>query len=181
MKKTVLIALVALFMAVPQMKAQRDRQQMDPTAMAAERAERLAKDMSLEGDVKTKFVDLYKKYQEELTADIREQMEARKERTEEKKKDKDLTDEEALARINEQFEQEQQQISNQQKQLMIKKNYLAEFREFLTPQQLLKVFGRGGRNRGNNNNNNNGGDRMGGPGMGGPGGGPGGFGGGPGF
>jgi Skp family chaperone for outer membrane proteins len=176
MKKMVFIALAALFMAVPQMKAQRDRQQMDPTAMAAERAERLAKDMSLEGDVKTKFVDLYKKYQDELTADIREQMQKREERTEERKKDKDLTDEEALAKINEQFEQEQAQISRQQKQLMIKKNYLAEFREILTPQQLLKVFGRSGRNRASNNNND-GGDRMGGPGMGGPGG----FGGGPGF
>ncbi len=174
-----MIALAALFLAVPQMKAQRDnRQQPDLTAMAAERAERLAKDMSLEGDVKTKFVDLYKKYQEELTADIREQMEKRSENTEERKKDKDLTDEEALAKINEQFEQEQAQISRQQKQLMIKKNYLAEFRELLTPQQLLKVFGRSGRNRGGNNNNN-GGERMGGPGMGGPG--MGGFGGGPGF
>jgi Spy/CpxP family protein refolding chaperone len=149
--------------------------QQDMSEMIQKRANRLAKDMKLDDNVKTKFVDLYTQYQNDLMGTMKQDRKQQKaDQDESDKKDSELSDAEATQKVQESFQRTEQQIERMQKQLTVKKAYYDKFKSLLTPQQTMKVMvdQRGMRQR--NNNNNNGNNRMGG--MGGPGGG--GFGGG---
>ena len=94
---------------------------------------------------------------------------------------KELTDDEANARIQEQFTRQEEQIATLQKRLEIQKKYSAEFAKVLTPQQVLKVLtpqrnNQRGQQRGQENGQRQGGWQGGGRGgfgggFGGPGGG----------
>ena len=63
---------------------------------------------------------------------------------------KELTEEEATAKIKENFDRQEQQIATMQKRLEVQKKYAEEFSKVLTPQQVLKVLTpqRGGNGRG---------------------------------
>jgi Spy/CpxP family protein refolding chaperone len=189
MKKTVLGALVALMFgtSVPALAQEPQggfggNDQQDMSEMIEKRATRLAKDMKLDDATKTKFVDLYKQYSNDLMGAMTQGTKNSGDQAQQgdnDKKDSELTDAEATQKIQESFDRSQQQIDRQVKQLQVKKAYYEKFKAFLTPQQLMKVMidQRGMRNRMGNNSNGMG-NRMGG--MGGPGGGFGGGMGGPG-
>lgn len=188
MKKNIIItAMVAfLFGAITTISAQDGndraaRRQEMQTRMT----ERLVKDLKLEGEKKTQFESIYKRYLEELTATYTQ---PNRDQDAERTK-KDLTDEEATAKLNEVFARQAEQIQQQQLRLDIQKKYCAEFSSILTPQQLLQVFqqpqgNRQGNRQGGRGNFNGprggfgGGGNFGGGGFGGPGGGFGGPGGG---
>ena len=53
---------------------------------------------------------------------------------------KELSDDEANAKILEQFTRQEEQIATMQKRLEIQKKYREEFAKVLTPQQVLKVL-----------------------------------------
>lgn len=174
MKKTILgMALVA--MVSVSASAQEQRQRLSDEEMAARRAEmvqkqaeKLAKDMDLSDDAKTQFVSLYTEYQEALQqareANRGEQPEQAQDRSE--KKQKELTDEEATQRIEQQFARQEAQIAQSQAALEVQKQYYAKFQETLTPQQLLKIFGQqqrmGNRQQGGMQGGPQGGGRQGG-------------------
>ena len=165
-KQIILTALVAfLFGAISTANAQNDDRDARRQEMQARMTERLVRDLKLEGEKKTQFETIYKRYQDELAATRTQQNRER-----ENDRNQNLTDEEATAKLNEVFARQAEQIQQQQLRLDIQKKYCAEFSGILTPQQLLQVFQpmQGGQRQG--------GQRQGGRGFGGGGGG--GFGGG---
>ncbi|MBO4800445.1 MAG: hypothetical protein J5545_01105 [Bacteroidaceae bacterium] len=137
--------------------------------MQARQTERLVKDLKLSDEQKAKFDPIYARYLEEMAATRTQQNRERQA----DRKEKDLTDEEATAQLNEQFARQAEQIQQQQLRLDIQKKYCAELSSVLTPQQLLRVFqpqqmNRQGGNRQGGNRGGFGGNRGG---FGGPGGG----------
>lgn len=141
-------------------------------------ATRLAKDFNLKDDSQKSFVEAYTAYQKEMFATNQIQGQ-RPERAGQGDEKKELTEEEATAKIKENFDRQEQQIATMQKRLEVQKKYAEEFSKVLTPQQVLKVLTpqRGGNGRGQGQQRGQGnGERRGGFGEGGP---RGGFGGGP--
>lgn len=141
-------------------------------------ADRMAQDFNLKDDARDAFVKCYSEYQKEMFATNQPQNQRIDQiaRNEEKK---ELSDEEAMVKIKENFSRQEQQIATMQKRLNVQKKYSEEFLKVLTPQQVLKVLtpqrGQGQRGQGNGERRGN---FEGGP-RGGFGGGPrGGFGGG---
>lgn len=102
--------------------------------MQARQTERLIRDLKLTDEQKGKFGPIYARYLEEMAATRTQQNRNRQ------NDNKDLSDEEATAQLNEQFARQAEQIQQQQLRLDIQKKYCAEFSAVLTPQQLLKVF-----------------------------------------
>lgn len=100
-------------------------------------AERTAKDFDLKGDAKEAFMTTFKAYQTEM---FQTNMGGMRQRPNEADEKKELTDEEANAKIQEQFTRQEEQIATMQKRLEIQKKYQAEFAKVLTPQQVLKVL-----------------------------------------
>ena len=155
----------------------------DRTASMTERisnsAKRIANEFELKDEAQETFIKIYTDYQKEMFSTNLN----RGQRVELPSRDdaeKKLTDEEATAKIKENFERQEQQIATMQKRLEVQKKYAEEFSKVLTPQQVLKVLtpqrGQGGRGQGQQRGQGNG-ERRGGFGEGGPRGG--GFGGGP--
>lgn len=181
MRKSIILAVLVL-MGSAAVSAQ-ERMSMDERQKAiAERIEqtatRLAKDFNLKDDSQKSFVETYTAYQKEMFATNQIQGQ-RPERAGQDDEKKELTEEEATAKIKENFERQEQQIATMQKRLEVQKKYAEEFSKVLTPQQVLKVLTpqRGGNGRGQGQQRGQGnGERRGGFGEGGP---RGGFGGGP--
>ena len=150
-------------------------------------ADRLAKDLDLKDDAKKAFTETYAAYQKEMFAT--NQLQGLAQRIDQNGREdekKELTKEEATAKIKENFDRQEQQIATMQKRLEVQKKYAEEFGKILTPQQVLKVLtpqrGQGNREqmqRRQGDNNRRGGNFEGGP-RAGFGGGPGGGFGGPG-
>ena len=146
-------------------------------------AERTAKEFDLKGDAQKTFVSIFAEYQKEMFA-TNQPRGQRMERGESDEK-KELTAEEATAKMQENFARQEQQIATMQKRLEVQKKYSEQFAKILTPQQLLKVMTpqrsqnqrSQGQNRGDGENRRGGfeGGPRGGGGFGGP---RGGFGGG---
>jgi len=137
---TALLSMALLFSVNNTATAQRPSQeemQARRAQMVEQQAERLAKDLDLKGDQKTSFVATYKTYQNELMATMQGQRGQRQEGQQEKKK---LSDEEAHKQLDEYFARQESQIAQQQKRLEVERKYYAEFKNTLTPQQLVKVF-----------------------------------------
>ena len=155
MKKTIFVAVLALLSCAAVSAQDRERMSDEERAKAiAERieraADRMAKDFDLKDDAKATFISIYTAYQKEMFATNQSQGQRfeQAERAEEKKQ----TDEEATAKIQENFSRQEQQIATMQKRLDIQKKYSTEFAKVLTPQQVLKVLtpqrGQGGRGQG---------------------------------
>ena len=96
-------------------------------------ADRSAKDFDLKGDAKETFLKIYTAYQTEMFETNQAGM---RQRSSEDDAKKELSDDEANAKIQEQFTRQEEQIATMQKRLEIQKKY----REELTPQQVLKVL-----------------------------------------
>jgi len=159
-------------------RSEEERAQMR-TEMIKRVADRTAKDFDLKGDAKEAFLKTYSEYQTEMFQTNQGGMRQRGQETDEKK---ELTDEEANAKIQEQFTRQEEQIATMQKRLEIQKKYSAEFAKILTPQQVLKVLtpqrnGQRNGQRGQGDGQRQGGFGGGRGGFGGPGGFGGGFGG----
>lgn len=155
MKKTIFLAVIALVCCAALSAQERERMSEEERAKAiAERiekaAERMAKDFDLKEDAKKTFISTYTAYQKEMFATNQAQGQRfeQADRDEEKK----LTDEEATAKIKENFDRQEQQIATMQKRLDVQKKYSEELAKILTPQQVLKVLtpqrGQGGRGQG---------------------------------
>jgi Spy/CpxP family protein refolding chaperone len=89
----------------------------------------------------------------------------REQRFEQAERDeKKLSDEEATAKIDENFARQEQQIATMQKRLDVQKKYREEFAKVLTPQQVLRVLTpqRGQGNREQMQRRNGDGERRGG-------------------
>ena len=152
------------------------------TEMIQRNAERLAKNFVLKGDVKISFMTTYAAYQTEM---FETNQRSSRQRFSEEEEKKELSDEEANAKIQEQFTRQAEQIATMQKRLDIQKKYCTEFAKMLTPQQVFKVLtpqrnNQRGQQQRSQNENQRGQGWQGGAGrsgFGGPGGGFGGFGG----
>jgi len=102
-------------------------------------AERMAKDFELKDDAKDAFIKCYSEYQKEMfaTNQLQNQRMEQVGRDEEKK---EMSEEEATAKIKENFSRQEQQIATMQKRLEVQKKYAEELSKTLTPQQVLKVL-----------------------------------------
>ena len=140
--KNLFIVSTFLFLSVGSVYAQQgqrseeERAQMR-TEMIKRVAERTAKDFDLKGDSKDAFMKVYEEYQTEMFQTNQGGMRQRGQEGEEKK---ELSAEEANAKIQEQFTRQEEQIATMQKRLEIQKKYSVEFAKILTPQQVLKVL-----------------------------------------
>lgn len=155
MRKTVVMAVLAL-MSCTALSAQERMSDEERAKAIDERiekaADRMAKDFDLKDEARKTFVNAYTAYQKEMfaTNQIQRQRLDQPNREEEQK---ELTAEEATAKIKENFDRQEQQVATMQKRLEVQKKYAEEFMKVLTPQQVLKLLsaqrGRGQGQRGN--------------------------------
>ena len=154
MKKTIFVAALAL-VSCTALSAQERVNEEERAKAVAERieksAERLAKDFDLKDDAQKTFVGIYTDYQKEMFA-TNQPMNQRLEQPNRDEEKKEMSDEEAMSKIKENFSRQEQQIATMQKRLEVQKKYAEEFAKVLTPQQVLKVLtpqrGQGGRGQG---------------------------------
>lgn len=184
MKKLFIVSALTFLFVGNVCAQQGQRSEEDRAQMRAEMikrvAERSAKDFDLKGDAKEAFLTTFTAYQTEMFQTNQGGMRQRGQEADEKK---ELSDEEANAKIQEQFTRQEELIATMQKRLEIQKKYSAEFAKILTPQQVLKVLTPQRNNQRNGQRGQGDGQRGqggfgGGRGFGGGFGGPGGFGGG---
>lgn len=130
-------------------------------------AERLADDFGLKDEARADFLSLYKNYRQDV---MRHRVAEMQLPEDEAKKEKDMTDEEASARIQTEFDRKAQSIVDAYNRLEVEKKYYQEFSKTLSPKQLVRIFApvrdpRGGRDaqsRGGRNGNRQGGRGFGG-------------------
>lgn len=178
MRKTIVMAVAAL-LSCATLSAQERMSDEERARAINERIEaagtRMAKDFKLKDAAKDSFIEIFTAYQKEMFATNRPQGTTGREQAEEKK---ELSNEDATAKIQENFARQEQQIATMQQRLDVQKKYAEEFAKVLTPQQVLQVLtprnNQSGRGQGQRNQGN--GERRGGFGEGGS---RGGFGGGP--
>lgn len=136
-----IIAAVLTLMGFTAVNAQERMSEEERAKAIAERiekaGERMAKDFGLKGDKRDAFVATFTAYQQEMFATNQPQGRRDGEADAEKK---DLTDEEATAKIQEGFDRQARQIATLQKRLDTQKKYAEEFSKVLTPQQVLKLM-----------------------------------------
>ena len=141
MKKLFIVSALTFLFVGNVCAQQGQRSEEDRAQMRAEMikrvAERSAKDFDLKGDAKEAFLTTFTAYQTEMFQTNQGGMRQRGQEADEKK---ELSDEEANAKIQEQFTRQEEQISTMQKRLEIQKKYSAEFAKILTPQQVLKLL-----------------------------------------
>ena len=142
MKKTIIVAALALPSSVAVSAQERMSAEQREKAIAeriGSAADRMAKDFDLKDDAKKSFVETYTAYQKEMFATNQNQGQRLEQNGRDGEK-KELTKEEAEARIKQNFERQEQQIATMQKRLEVQKKYAEEFGKVLTPQQVLKVL-----------------------------------------
>ena len=181
--KRLFIVTAIILMGIGSVSAQQEQRSEEERAqmraqMIKRVADRTAKDFDLKGDAKEAFLQTFTVYQTEM---FQTNMGGLRQHSQEGDDKKELTDDEANAKIQEQFTRQEEQIATLQKRLEIQKKYSAEFAKVLTPQQVLKVLtpqrnNQRGRQRGQENGQRQGGWQGGGRGgfgggFGGPGGG----------
>lgn len=107
------------------------------TEMLEKRADRLADDLKLEKEARTEFLETYKQYQAELME--HRQMPAAPDGMD-GKKESELTEEEAAARLKAEFDRKTQQVVNAYNTLEVDKKYYEIFSKTLSAKQLMKIF-----------------------------------------
>lgn len=139
--KNLFIVSAFLILSIGSVCAQEQRSEEERAKMRTEMiqrsAERWAKNFSLKGDVKESFLATYNAYQTEM---FQTNQSGLRQRSVEENDKKELSDQEANAKIQEQFTRQEEQIATMQKRLEIQKKYSTEFAKMLTPQQVLKVL-----------------------------------------
>ena len=142
MKKTIIVAALALLSSVAVSAQERMSAEQREKAIAeriGSAADRMAKDFDLKDDAKKSFVETYTAYQKEMFATNQNQGQRLEQNGRDDEK-KEMTKEDAEARIKQNFERQEQQIATMQKRLEVQKKYAEEFGKVLTPQQVLKVL-----------------------------------------
>ena len=143
MKKSIIILTLAtmFFGSVNNTNAQDNTERESRRSeMRARQTERLIRDLKLTDEQKAKFEPIYQSYQSEMAA-LRTPRTGSDAPAQQGTQDKkELTDEAATARLQEIFNRQEEQIRQSQQRLDIQKRYCPQFAEFLTPQQLLRVF-----------------------------------------
>lgn len=142
MKKTIIVAALALLSSVAVSAQERMSAEQREKAIAeriGSAADRMAKEFDLKDDAKKSFVETYTAYQKEMFATNQFQGQRLEQNGRDDEK-KELTKEDAEARIKQNFERQEQQIATMQKRLEVQKKYAEEFGKVLTPQQVLKVL-----------------------------------------
>lgn len=130
-------------------------------------AERLADEFGLKDTSRADFMAMYKKYQQDVMKHRLAEMQQQEGNA---KKETEMTDEEATARIQAEFDRKAQAIVDAYNTLEVEKKYYEEFSKTLSPKQLMKIFAplrnpRGARNmqpRGGRNGDSAGGRGFGG-------------------
>ena len=143
MKKSIFILTLAtmLFGSVNNTNAQDNTERESRRSeMRARQTERLIRDLKLTDEQKAKFEPIYQSYQSEMAALRTPRTGADAPAQQGTQDKKELTDEAATARLQEIFNRQEEQIRQSQQRLDIQKRYCPQFAEFLTPQQLLRVF-----------------------------------------
>ena len=143
MKKSIFILTLAtlLFGSVNNTTAQDNTERESRRSeMRARQTERLIRDLKLTDEQKTKFEPIYQSYQSEMAALRTPRTGADAPAQQGTQDKKELTDEAATARLQDIFNRQEEQIRQSQQRLDIQKRYCPQFAEFLTPQQLLRVF-----------------------------------------
>ena len=105
--------------------------------MAEKRAEQMADSWKLEGEARTDFLSMYKDYRAEL---MKHRSAPMRPDGKNAKKASEYTDEEAKARITEEFNRKAQEVANAYNRLEVDKKYYELFAKSLTPQQLVEIF-----------------------------------------
>lgn len=100
-------------------------------------AGQLANEFKLEGESRANFMALYKKYRQDV---MKHRLAAMQRPEGNAKKEADMTDEEASARIQADFDRKAQDIVNAYNALETEKKYYEEFSKTLSPKQLMKIF-----------------------------------------
>ncbi len=147
--KYFLMLMVACFMGTQVMNAQenqapgkKERKRLTAEQMCEMQCNKIVNELGLDDKTAVKFTDVYKKYMKELN-DLRKKDMPKKE---DMKKDaprgpKQLTDAEVDKMMRDRFAQSR-------KMLDIREKYYDEFRKFLSPKQVQKVYNQGMVNRG---------------------------------
>ena len=143
MSVVALLAMISLGANAQQnQRPSREEIQSRQAEMLEKRADKMATDFGLKGDVKDEFKATYKEFQKELWATQRglnrQGQQFNNER--DKAEKKELTEEEAIQQLAEYFGQQEEQIAAQQKRFEIEKKYYAKLQNILKPQYLVKVF-----------------------------------------
>lgn len=107
------------------------------TEMLEKRAERLADDLKLKKEARTEFLETYKQYQQELMKHRRMPSFPAEG---EGKKESDMTDEEAVARVKAEFDRKAQEVVNAYNAFEVDKKYYELFSKTMTAKQLMKIF-----------------------------------------
>ncbi len=137
MRKTFFIWVCAVSFFSGVVFAQNDTDRMKRMEQRLERqADRMAEEFDLKGEVRTEFLELYKTYRKEMMkhSSFRNQEHA------DAKKMSELSEEEAVARIQAGFERKAQAIVDSYNRLEVEKKYHGLFSKMLTSKQMLKIF-----------------------------------------
>ncbi len=108
--------------------------------LIAKSGERLAKSFGLESAARDSFLAVYAEYQAEMFATNAKRSGRGADRMQDETGKKELTDEQATERIEENFKKQEAQVEQIQKRLDIQKRYYARFQKMLTPAQILKAM-----------------------------------------
>lgn len=143
MRKTILAAVLALtgLTSVGAQEQTNDAERAKGIAARIEKsAERLAAEFGLKDEAKSGFVSLYTAYQQEMFAT--NQVRGRSAGSDEAdgSAQKNLTDEEAAAKLQEHLARQEQQAATLQKRTEVQKRYSEEFSKMLTPAQVYRVI-----------------------------------------
>lgn len=147
--KYFLMLIVACVMGTQMMNAQDDkgsgkpeRKRMTMDQVATMQANKIVDQLGLDDAKAAKFTEVYKKYMKELN-DLRQKSMPGKPdmKKGERQAPKQMTDAEVDKMMRERFAQGR-------KMLDIREKYYDEFRKFLTPKQVQKVYEQGQKNKG---------------------------------
>lgn len=138
--------LVACVLGVQAMSAQNNqkhgRKRITMEQMVDMQARKIVNDLGLDDATAAKFTDVYKKYMNEIN-DLRKKdtPKVKKENKDEGKAPKNMTDADIDKMMKDRFIQSR-------KMLDIREKYYHEFRKFLSPKQVQKVYNQGQMNHG---------------------------------
>ncbi|MCD8317373.1 MAG: hypothetical protein LUC45_00265 [Paraprevotella sp.] len=141
MKNILLIGTCVACMGWPKvMNAQSDGNVKNGSGMEQmieKRAEKMADNLELKGDSRSSFLTTYEAYQQEL---MKHRAGDRPATDTDAKKETELTEEEAAARIQAEFDRKTQQVVDLYNRLEVDKKYYELFSKTLSAKQMMKIF-----------------------------------------
>lgn len=132
--RKLIIALALFTLTASAAMAQSADHAQRRTEMILKQAERFAGEWGLEGEKRTNFITLYSEYQAKVMATYTAPQQNNDE------PQKELTDEEAKAKVEAYFSQQEDDIAARLARYQVQKEYYEHFAAILTPQQLARIF-----------------------------------------